>query len=202
MNVSDKRTAIIYGSAGAVAGGVYGFTHPSAKTIDKIYSLTQPLSETYKNYHDSFDKNAAHAAVVNGDIDLLTSTKIKQIISALKNVVDAEVKVDEIFNTPQNERSQTLKSAIKEAKQAHKNMRKQISFLKDKELFKKLEDLGIINKTLFLDTLTQATGDLLTRIKLVFPKTIISAGIGAASFILVGLGLKSLFNKNAEKTLK
>lgn len=202
MDVSNRNTAIIYGTAGAIAGGVYGYNHPSVKTIDKIESLTQPLSKIYKNYYDSFDLNAVQNAVVNGDIDLATSTKVKKAISAMKNVVDAEVNLEEILNTPKNHRSQTLKSAAKEANSAHKSMRKHIKGLKNSDLWKKLEETKILNKELFLETLSQATDDFILKFKLLSKRAFIGAVAGAVSLALVGLGLKSLFNNKAEKTLK
>ena len=202
MDTSNRNTAFIYGTAGAFAGGIYGYKHPSMKTIDKINSLVQPLSKTYQNYYDSFDKSAVHKAVVNGDIDLATSTKVNEIIKTLKNIVDAEVKVEELLNTPKNQRSETLESAIKEANSLHKVMRKQIRYLKNPELRKKLEDTNILNKELFINTLNQATEDLIIKIKHLSKRAAVGAVVGAVSFILVGFGLKSLFNNRTEKTLK
>lgn len=202
MDSSNRNTAIIYGTAGAVAGGVYGYTHPSVKTLDKIENLTQPLSKVYKNYYDSFDKNAVQKAVVNGDIDLATSTKINKAIDAVKDIVDAEMKVEEVFNTPKNQRSETLENVIKDANAKHKAMRKQMRYLKNPELFKKLEDTKILDKKLFLDTLNQATQDLFIKLKLLSKRAVVGAAVGAVSFILAGLGLKSLFNNKVEKTSK
>ena len=81
-------------------------------------------------------------------------------------------------------------------------MRQEIKFLKNTELFKKLLDLKIINPDLFLETLNKAKKDVIVKYKLLSKNAIFGAIVGAAGFALTGLGLKSLFNKNAEKTSK
>lgn len=202
MQTSDKKTIAIYSTAGALAGGIYGFKHPSSKTLDKIDALTQPSSVIYKNYHDSFNKQAVVDAVLNGELDLDTSQKIYKTIDSIKNVENAEIIVEKLLDTPKSKRSQTLKSAIDDANSAHKVMRQEIKFLKNTELFKKLLDLKIINPELFLETLNKAKKDVIVKYKLLSKNAIFGAIGGAAGFALVGLGLKSLFNKNAEKTSK
>lgn len=202
MQTSDKKTALIYGLSGALAGGLYGFKHPSSKTLDKIDRQTQRTSVIYKNYHDSFNKQAVLDAVANGDIDLATATKINRTIDSIKSVENAESVIEKLLDTPKSKRSQTLKSAIDDANSAHKTMRHEIKFLKNTELYKKLLDLKIINPDLFLETLNKAKKDVIVKYKLLSKNAIFGAIVGAAGFALTGLGLKSLFNKNAEKTSK
>ena len=79
-------------------------------------------------------------------------------------------------------------------------MRHEIKFLKNKELFKKLLDLKIINPELFLETLNKAKKDMILKYKLLSKNAILGAIGGAAGFALAGMGLKSLFGQNAGKT--
>lgn len=200
MQASDKKTIAIYSTAGALVGGAYGFTHPSLKTLDKIDAQTQRTSVIYKNYYDSFNKQAVIGAVANGDLDLATATKINRTIDSIKNVENAEIKVEELLDIPKSKRAQSLKNAIKDANAAHKTMRHEIKFLKNKELFKKLLDLKIINPELFLETLNKAKKDMILKYKLLSKNAILGAIGGAAGFALAGMGLKSLFGQNAGKT--
>ena len=191
----DKNYIPACGVIGAGAGAVYAYRHPSKKACMKISQTGPSFVQTMGNYKDSFNMVNALTAFNEQKITKEEYTDLTQLYNAICSTYQKEKIVEDIVNTPYNQRTESYKSAVKKANASRPRLWKQmIKFNKYKQ--DKYAEMGIFDNEKFAQTLNDAG----KKLKLIFKETSkrVAAGIviGTAIGSAVGYYLNKISNKS------
>ena len=189
---NNKNYIPACGIIGGVSGAVYGWKHPSEKTCMKIAKVKPTFVETMQGYKDCFNMQAAENAFNEEKITKEEYEKLKNLYSAISDTYEKEKKVVDISNTPYEERTESFRSAVRDAYSVRPKLWKNMMKF-NKELQDKFAQLNIFNKNKFADTLFQAG----TKLKVIFKELSKCASIGLAFGAVLGSGLGYFLNKIA-----
>ena len=179
---------------GGIGGAIYGWRHPSENSCIKIAQTEPSYADTMQSYKSCFDLEKAKEALNEKKITQDEYTKIEKLLDSINNVYEKEMKVAEIANTPYEERTQSFKSAVREAYGARPRLYKSmINFTK--ELQDKFYGLKIFDKEKFTETYVAAG----RKLSVIFKELSKNAGIGLAAGIAGGTLFGYFLNRISNK---
>lgn len=176
---------------GGIGGAVYGFRHPSEASCLKISKLSPTIVETMTDYRDSFNLSTAKQAVVENKLNLQEYSIVNDIVKNFTNTLEKEQIVQDILNTPIQERTQTLSKATKEANLTRPKLYKSL-FKLTKGFKEKLVELNIFDAEKFVQT-TKATKErTIAMYKELSKGAAKGLAIGIAAGVAIGYLIKSV----------
>lgn len=185
-------------ATGAVGGAFYGFKHPSEKSCLKMSNLKPTVIETMTEYKDSFNLERAQVAAAEGKLQLDEYSKVEKIVKNFNDVIEKEQKVQEVLETPFEQRTTTLKNATKEANALRPKMYKALLQLTT-DFQNKLVELNIMDKEKFCTTTKAAKAKAVTMWKELSKGAAKGLAVGLAAGAAVGYGLNFITRTKAEK---
>ena len=194
---NDNKSLVIGTTAGAIGGSLYGFYHPSEKTLKKLADINLSVVDTMKEYRDSFNLSAAKNAVAENKLNLKEYSIIDKLVNAIEEFRTKEQAVHDIINTPIKERTKTYSQAVKESNNARFEMHKQM-FTMSKDFQKKLTQIGVFDFEKFEKAFSETLEKMLKSYKELSKGALKGLGIGA----LIGLGSGLIFNFAVNKAKK
>ena len=199
METKNNNSYIVTtGTIGALGGGIYKFRHPNEKVCQYVAQNGFSAVDSLKGYKDSFNPEAASKAVTSGKLPLNLYTKFKNLYESISDSLEKAIQEKKIINTPFEQRTKTLKEAIKESNASRAKFRRAM-FGFDKPLQEKLSELNIFNKENFTNTIKESKKKVILSYKELSKGGLKGALIGAAVGVLAGVGLKQLFTKDTKK---
>ncbi|MBR1425093.1 hypothetical protein IJ579_05980 [bacterium] len=144
---SNKSYILPAALGGGFGGAVYGFFNPSDDAIKKIMDKKPTLTDALEEYAKSFDLEEAKKALESKNLTQDEFNSLEEIFSNHQDWIAKEKVVNEILDTPFNEREKSFKDAVKEANKARSKLYKSISKFKKipQETMEKLIELKIVN---------------------------------------------------------
>lgn len=189
--MSSDNYIPISASVGAIAGGLYGFRNPSEKVCKKIAGVKPTITETMKEYADSFDIMQAGKKVKSGELSLDEYKKTARIYKAVYNTFEKEKQITDVMNTPIEERTMTFRQAVKEANKTRPELYKAMFGFNNK--FKaKLTELEIFDAEKFSQAYKQAAKKMVFMYKELGKGALKGLGIGAVAGVLIGHSLNKI----------
>jgi len=194
MDNNNKNYIPISATIGGIGGAIYGWRHPSEKSCVKIAQTSPSFADTMQGYKSCFDLEKAKEALNEKKITQDEFTRIENLLNSINNVYEKEKKVAEIANTPYEERTQSFKSAVREAYGARPRLYKNMMKF-TKELQDKFSDLKIYDKEKFTETYIAAG----KKLKVIFKELSKNASIGLAAGIAGGTLFGYFLNRISNK---
>ena len=124
--MEDRRNYIVPSAIiGGTLGGVYKFINPSAKTSQNLASFSKRLPDIYKGYRHSFSLDKAASALSENKLTTDEYSKVEKITSCLDEAINKEKAFNKVMSTPLEQRKISSKDALKDARKAHADLRKE-----------------------------------------------------------------------------
>lgn len=193
-NKNNTSYIPITAATGAVGGAFYGFKHPSEKSCLKMSNLKPTVIETMTEYKDSFNLENAKIATAEGKLQLDEYSKVEKIVKNFNDVIEKEQKVQEVLETPFEQRTTTLKNATKEANALRPRMYKALLQLTT-DFQNKLVELNIFDKEKFASTTKATKAKAVTLWKELSKGAAKGIAVGIAAGVATGYFL-NLISKN------
>jgi hypothetical protein len=192
-----KHTALVVtsGVAGSIAGGIYARNHLSKTRTQAIDELNLHSSKWLAGLANTINIRKAGVELKKGTISEDEFTKLKDVKISIKEALKSGRIADIVYNTAKNDRTLSFEDAIKNEKEAHFKMRREfLSY--SKKLQKNFAELGIFDSKKFMEVSVGKIKTDLKAYKIMAKPVAIGLAVGASIGALVGLGIKSLLNKD------
>ena len=186
----DNNYIPITTAVGGIGGAIYGFRHPSEKSIARIEKLEPKITETMKEFRDCFDILTAGQSVREGNLALNEYQEVNDLRTLFHKAFEKEQQVIDVSNTPIEERKITFKEAIKEANEIRNKVWVKLITL-NSELKEKMVKFGIFDLEKFNQVRNSCKTKFIATLKELSKGAAKTAAIGTA----IGLGLGYYFNK-------
>lgn len=191
----DHNYIGVSATLGGIGGAVYGFRHPSEKSIARIAQMKPSAIDTMMEYRDSFNIDTACDAVRSEKLTLDEFDKVKTIKNAIHETCEKEQQIIEVANTPIENRTKTFRQAVKEANATRPKLWKSM-FLLNKDFKEKLIELNIFDAERFNAAMDAAKAKLKPLYKELSKGAAKGLAIGIAAGVAVGAFLNRIANKD------